>query len=256
MLKTEEQIVGIRKSCNLSASALEHIAKFIEPGITTLKINELLEEFIRYHGGIPAALNYSSKGSSKYPAATCISVNEAVCHGIPDDTILKDGDIVGIDVATILNGYFGDTCYTFPVGSVCEKTMKFLNISKNAMYIGINQIKDGSPIGNIGYEINRYISRNGYQICTSFTGHGVGLAFHESPAVYHVAHKNSGILLQEGMTITVEPIVNFGTEDIILDGWKATTADKKLSAQYEHTVLVKKNGFEILTLSPLWDKLL
>lgn len=251
MIKNDNQIKGIRSSSKLAADVLVYIEPFIIDGNSTFHINELIEKFITNRGGIPAPLNY--KG---FPAATCISINDTVCHGIPDDTVIKNGDIVGIDVATILDGYFGDTCYTFMVGDIADKVRKLLNIAKNSLYIGIHQVKDGCPVGNIGYEINKYVERNQYSICSNFTGHGVGNKFHEDLVIPHIGEKNTGVILREGMTLTIEPIVNAGKSDVIFEGWVAKTADHRISAQFEHTILVQKNGCEILTDSPLWAMLL
>lgn len=251
MVKTVEQINSMRKSSSLASSCLDFIYPYIVPGCTTKYLNDLIEEYIRSNGGIPASLNY--KG---FPAATCMSINEVVCHGIPDDTVLKDGDIVGVDVATILNGYYGDTCYTFPVGNISEKTRKLLQIAKNATYIGINQVKEGNYTGNIGYEINKYIERNGYSVCTSFTGHEIFEEYHGNMTIHHAAEKNTGEVMKEGMIFTIEPIINLGKPDVTFNGWIAKSTDGRISAQFEHTILVKKGGYEILTSSDIWNKII
>jgi methionyl aminopeptidase len=247
LIKTDSEIAGIRKSSKLSADVLVFIKPFVKAGVTTLELNNLIEDFIRKNGGIPAPLNYKS-----FPAATCISVNNFVCHGIPDGTVIKNGDIVGIDVATIVDGYYGDTCFTYPVGEVSHNAAKLLQVAKNSLYIGIKQVKNGNYLGNIGYEISRYVNRCGFSVCSSFTGHGVGLEFHESPTIYHEAEKDSGQIIDEGMTFTIEPIINTGSSEIIMEGWPARTKDGGMSAQFEHTILVCKNHAEILTDSEIW----
>jgi len=245
IIKNWRQVEGIRKSCKLAAQTLQYIAPFVKVGVTTLFLNDEIEKFIVKNGAIPAPLNY--KG---YPKATCISVNEVICHGIPGNYILKNGDILNIDVTTILDGYYGDTSTMFAIGDISEEAKHILNVSKDCLNVGIAQAKPGNYLGNIGYEINNYATKKGCSVVHQFCGHGVGLEFHESPQISHVAPKNSGLKMRHGMIFTIEPMINLGVAEALIneiDGWTATTKDGKLSAQYEHTVLITRTGVEILT---------
>jgi methionyl aminopeptidase len=243
LFKTPEQIEGIRKSCRLARTTLKHIQPFIKAGVTTQFINQKIIEFVKENGATPATLNY--KG---YPAASCISVNDVVCHGIPGNLVLKDGDIVNVDVTTILNGYFGDTCMMYTVGEISEGAQNLLDVTKRCLDLGIEQCRPGNKVGNIGYVIANYAHRQGYGVVYQFCGHGVGVKFHEDPEVNHDAPKNSG--MKPGMTFTIEPMINQGKARVKVDkadGWTARTIDGKLSAQYEHTVLITNTGVEVLT---------
>ncbi len=246
IIKTPTQVDGIRKSCKLAAQTLEFLESHIQPGVSTNQLNMLADEFIRRHGAIPAPLNYNG-----FPKSICTSVNEVICHGIPNQYILKDGDIINIDVTTILDGYYGDTCTMFPVGKISDNAQRLLEIAKKALDIGIRQVRPGNFFGNIGYEIGKYILLQDCTVVEKFTGHGVGLSFHESPHVCHIAPKDSGDIMKVGNIFTIEPMINRGLPDVIIDeqdGWTARTTDGQLSAQYEHTILVIKDGHEILTV--------
>lgn len=245
IIKNEEQIEGIRKSCKLAAKTLEYLQPFVIEGIATAELDRLAEEYIRDHHGIPAPLGYMG-----YPNATCISVNEVICHGVPNNYKLKNGDIVNVDVSTILNGYYGDTATMYTVGEISEDARILLNVAKKCLDIGIAQIRPNNFFGNIGYEISRYASLQQCSVVVQFAGHGVGIFFHENPVICHVAEKNSGEKMEPGMVFTVEPMLCLGTSDAIIDeqdGWTVRTADDGLSAQYEHTILVLPDGHEILT---------
>ncbi len=247
IVKNYKQVEGIRKSCRLAASALAYIEPFIKPGITTGELNQLLENFIIDHGAKPAPLGY--KG---YPAATCISVNEVICHGIPSfKQVLQNGDILNIDVTTILNGYYGDTSRMYSVGAISEEASKLLEVTRKCLEVGIQQVKPGNYFGNIGYAISQYAKSQGYGVVYQFCGHGVGVRFHEEPQICHAAPKDSGQKMRKGMTFTIEPMINIGVAEAVIneaDGWTAVTKDGKLSAQFEHTVLVTQKGVEILTV--------
>ena len=240
-----KQIEGIRKSCKLASNTLKHLTQYVQAGITTDELNHLADTFIRQNGAIPAPLNYLG-----FPKETCISVNEVICHGIPGPYKLKEGDIVNVDVTTILDGYYGDTSTMFTIGKISEDAQHVLNVAKKCLEIGIRQVRPGNYFGNIGWEISRYTT---LQLCTvvyQFCGHGVGLHFHEEPQVPHIAPQNSGEKMKPGMIFTIEPMINLGTPEAVIDEndkWTARTADGKLSAQYEHTILVTKHGYEILT---------
>lgn len=246
-LKNKKQIEKMRKSGELAAKTLKHIEPFVVAGVTTEYLNNEIEKFIRDNGAIPACLNY--KG---FPASCCISINEVICHGIPDKRTLKDGDILNIDVTTILDGWYGDTSTMFSVGEISEDAKKIISVTKEALRIGIEQVRPGNYLGNIGYEINKYATSQGCSVVYQFTAHGTGFFFffHEEPFISHIAPKDSGIKMRRGMTFTIEPMLNLGKPEAIIsevDGWTATTIDGKLSAQFEHTILVTEQGYEILT---------
>lgn len=244
IIKNWRQIEGIRKSCQLAAKTLKHAAQFIKSGVTTDYINTEIEKFILENGAKAAPLGY--KG---YPKATCISVNEVVCHGIPGNYTLKDGDILNIDVTTILNGYYGDTSTMFTVGEISEESKKLLKVTKECLEIGIKQVRPGNYFGNIGYYINEHAVKNGMSVVYTFCGHSTGIAFHEPPQIPHVAPKDSGPKMRHGMIFTIEPMICVKGPDVLIleDGWTAITKDGCLSAQYEHTLLVTRTGVEILT---------
>ena len=246
IIKSPEQIEGIRQSSKLAGQCLVIIEEFVKEGVSTKYLNDKIEEFIRDHKAIPATIGYNG-----YPEATCISLNEVVCHGIPSKgEILKEGDILNIDVTTILNGYFGDTSRMYTVGNILPNAERIVQSAKHCLDLGIQQVKPGNPLGNIGFSIGRYAKAQKYSVVYEFCGHGIGLEFHEAPQVDHIARKNTGPILQEGMTFTIEPMINEGRATTRIDkndGWTARTSDGKLSAQYEHTILVTSDGFEVLT---------
>lgn len=246
IIKTKEQIEGIRQSSKLAASTLEYISGFVAPGVSTGYLDQLIEEFIVKHGAIPA-----TKGYNGFPKSSCISPNEVVCHGIPSDKIvLKEGDIINIDITTILNGYYGDTSNMYLVGEVSEEARKLVETTRHCLDLGIQQVKPGNYFGNIGFVINRYARANGFSVVYEFCGHGTGLQFHEEPQVDHTSRRNTGPIMKPGMIFTIEPMINAGRPTTRIDredGWTARTADNRLSAQFEHTVLVTDTGFEVLT---------
>jgi len=206
IIKTPEQIEGIRKSSQLAGNTLKFISDYVKEGVNTLRLNDLIEEFIRDNGAIPAPLNYHG-----FPKACCISLNEVICHGIPDKkTILKDGDILNVDVTTILDGYYGDTSTMFTIGDISEKAAKLVEDTEHAMYLGIEQVKPNNPLGNIGFAIARFAQAKKYSVVYEFCGHGIGLDFHEAPQVDHIAQHNTGPILKPGMTFTIEPMINLG----------------------------------------------
>lgn len=246
IIKTKEQIEGIRKSSRLAAETLDYAEQFVAAGVSTAFIDEKIEEFIVQNGAIPAP-----KGYNGFPKASCISPNNVVCHGIPSpEIILKDGDIINIDVTTILDGYYGDTSRMFTVGEVSPAAEKLIEVTEHCLDLGIEQVKPGNYFGNIGFVINRYAKAKGLSVVYEFCGHGVGLKFHEAPQVDHAARRNSGPKMKPGMIFTIEPMINQGraaTEIDKNDGWTARTIDNKLSAQFEHTILVTETGYEVLT---------
>lgn len=246
-IKTPEQIEGIRKSCKLAAQTLKFIDPYVIPGVSTGILDQLIHDFIKDHGAIPATLGY--KGYNK---SSCISINEVICHGIPNEnTFLKEGDIVNVDVTTILNGYYGDTSKMFPVGAVSNEAQALMDITHSSMLKGILEVRPGNYFGNIGHAITNYAEEKGYSVVFEFCGHGVGIDFHEDPQISHyVLHKDTGPRMKENMTFTIEPMINQGKAKAIIceaDKWTARTIDGLWSAQFEHTVLVTSNGVEVLT---------
>jgi methionyl aminopeptidase len=246
IIKSPEQISGIRKSSKLAGQTLEYIAPFVQEGVSTGFLDQKIEAFIRENGAIPATLGYAG-----YPKSCCISLNEVVCHGIPSENIiLKSGDILNIDVTTILDGYFGDTSKMYTIGEISPLATELIEVTRHALDLGIQQVKPGNQFGNIGYAISKYVKSNGFSVVYEFCGHGVGIQFHEEPQVDHSSRRNSGPYMKPGMIFTIEPMINQGKPGTNIDKsdkWTARTVDNKLSAQFEHTVLVTETGFEVLT---------
>tara|TARA_B100000989_G_scaffold256323_1_gene205485 strand:+ start:286 stop:1083 length:798 start_codon:yes stop_codon:yes gene_type:complete len=243
----EKSFIKMREAGKLAADCLDFITDYIEPGISTNKIDELCHNFQIERGAKPAPLNY--KG---FPKSVCTSVNHVVCHGIPGEKILKNGDILNIDVTPILNGWHGDTSRMFHVGKVSLKAQKLIETTYEAMMRGIEKAKPGNTTGDIGYAIQTFAESKNYSIVRDFCGHGLGEVFHDNPSILHFGTEGDGELLKEGMFFTIEPMINIGSfkVKVLKDGWTAVTSDKKLSAQFEHSVGVKNNGPEIFTLSP------
>ncbi len=246
IIKTPEQIEGIRKSCHLAAQTLDFAGQFVKEGISTELIDQKIEEFIVSHGGVPA-----TKGYNGYPKSSCISLNEVVCHGIPSEkTVLKEGDILNIDITTILEGYYGDTSQMFSVGNISSAAQNLIDATHHCLKLGIQQVIPGNYFGNIGFVISRYARSKGFSVVYEFCGHGVGVNFHEAPQVDHTARRNTGARMKPGMIFTIEPMINEGKASTSVDkkdGWTARTVDNRLSAQFEHTILVTNSGYEVLT---------
>ena len=244
----EADFEKMRQAGQLAAHTLDYIASFVIPGVTTDYLNNLCHDFIITNGAIPAPLNY--KG---FPKSICTSINHVVCHGIPSDKKLKSGDIINIDVTVILNGWHGDTSRMFYVGEVGIKQKRLIQVTYEAMMIGVEMVKPGVRLGDIGHAIQQYAQKHKYSVVRDYTGHGIGRVFHDEPTVLHYGKPGTGVVLQEGMFFTIEPMLNAGKAETILskfDNWTVTTRDKSLSAQFEHTVGVTKDGVEIFTLSP------
>lgn len=242
-----EDFKKMRKSCGLAAATLDHLVEFIKPGVTTAELDDIANKFMVENGAYPAPL---TKG---FPKAICTSVNHVVCHGIPSDKKLKNGDILNIDVSLEIDGWFGDTSRMFFVGEVGIKQKRLVQVTYDAMMQAIEIVRPGIKLGDIGHTIQKYVEKNGYSVVRDYTGHGIGRTLHEEPHVMHYGQAGTGLELKEGMFFTIEPMVNSGRADTILsklDGWTVTTRDKSLSAQFEHTIGVTKEGFEIFTLSP------
>ena len=242
----KESFEQIRIAGSLAAETLDELTPYVKPGITTEKLDKICYEFIRDNGGYSAPLFYRG-----FPKSSCSSVNHVVCHGIPSEKYLKEGDIVNIDVTAIVNGWHGDTSRMFFVGDVSVKCKNLISATYNSMMEAISIIKKGIYLGDIGETIQTYVEKKGFSVVKDFCGHGIGKTFHEPPNVLHYGKKGDGIKLQSGMIFTVEPMINEGTYNtkLLKDGWTAVTKDKSLSAQFEHTVGVTDDGFEIFTKS-------
>lgn len=247
-----EDFESMRKAGRLAAMALDYIAPFVEPGVRTDHLDKLLEVFIRDHGAIPAPLGYRG-----FPKSNCISVNHVVCHGIPGEKRLADGDIVNIDVTPLLDGWHGDSSRMYLCGDVGVKARKLVDVTYEALMRGIAAVKPGATLGDIGHAIQSYAESFRFTIVRDFCGHGLGRVFHEAPSVLHYGKPGVGTALKEGMFFTIEPMINAGRPDVkvLNDGWTAVTKDKSLSAQFEHSIGVTATGAEIFTLSPAgYDK--
>ena len=244
IIKTESQIAGIRKSCGLTRDILNMVAERIKPGITTDDINDWVHEYTVQHGAVPAPLHYNG-----FPKSVCVSLNNVICHGIPDSTVVNEGDILNVDVTTNLDGYYGDAGRMFMIGTVSEEAERLIRISRECLYIGIEQVKPYRDFGEIGYAIEQHAVKHGYSVVRDYGGHGIGLRFHEEPHVHHYGNRKRGIMMLPNMVFTIEPMVNQGRYETRLmpDSWTAVTIDGKLSAQWEHTVRVTESGAEILT---------
>jgi methionyl aminopeptidase len=243
-----EEFEGMRIAGKLAAETLDMIGPYVKPGITTGELDKICHDYIVGKGAIPAPLGYRG-----YPKSICTSVNHVVCHGIPGDLKLKDGDALNIDVTVIVNGWHGDTSRMYWVGDkIPIKAQRLTQITYECTMLGIEQVKPGARIGDIGAVIQEHAEKAGYSVVRDYCGHGIGKIFHTAPNVVHYGRKGTGTILQEGMFFTVEPMINAGKHDTILskaDGWTVTTRDKSLSAQFEHTIAVTKDGFEIFTES-------
>lgn len=243
-LKEKGDITGIKKAGRLAVDILNYVEERIAPGITTNYINSIVEEITAQHNAQSAPLNYHG-----FPKSVCTSVNEVICHGIPDDTILKEGDIVNVDVTPIVDGYYADASMTFFVGSPGKEARKIVTVSRECLRRGVLAVKPGNRIGDIGYAIQRYAEAQGCSVVREYVGHGTGFEFHEPPQVPHYGKKGEGIPLVPGMVFTIEPMINLGNHSlhVLADKWTAVTDDGSLSAQFEQTVLVTETGLEILT---------
>jgi len=247
MIHNNDNVISMKKAGKLAAEVLDYITPFVEPGVTTATLDKKCYDFIIKNKAIPAPLNY--KG---FPKSICTSINHVICHGIPGDKVLLDGDILNIDITVILDGWHGDTSRMFWVGKPRIKARKLVETTFEAMWRGIEQVKPGASLGDIGFAIQYFAEKKGYSVVRDFCGHGIGRVFHDSPSVLHYGKKNEGIKLKEGMFFTIEPMINVGKYDvkILSDGWTAVTKDKSLSAQFEHTICVTNSGYEVFTLSP------
>ncbi|WP_334166980.1 type I methionyl aminopeptidase [Phocaeicola paurosaccharolyticus] len=246
LIKTPEQIEGIRQSGIINTGVLDLVAKEIHEGMSTLDIDKLVHDYTIAHGAIPATLDYEG-----FPKSCCTSINEVVCHGIPnEDEILEEGDIINVDCTTIYNGYYADASRMFVIGKTTPKKQRLVEVAKECLQIGMEAAKPFSFVGDIGNAIEKHAKSNGFSVVKDLCGHGVGVEFHEEPDVEHYGKKGTGMLLVPGMVFTIEPMINVGTYKVFIDeedGWTVVTEDEKPSAQWEHTFVMTENGLEILT---------
>lgn len=246
LIKTEEQIAGIRESAIINTGVLDFVSQNIKEGISTQDIDDWVKDYTESHGAICAPYHYEG-----FPKHVCTSIDDVVCHGIPNkNTILKEGMIVNVDVSTILNGYYSDASRMFVIGKTTAEKQRLVDTCKQCLDLGLKQVRPYGRLGDVGYAIEQYAIENGYKVVRDFGGHGVGLEFHEEPFVYHYGKKNSGVLLVPGMVFTIEPMLNMhksGVRISTIDGWTAYTKDKMPSAQWEYSVLVTDDGYEVLT---------
>ena len=246
MIKTEEQIEGIRRSGVVNSGILDLVGKEIKDGMSTAAIDKLVYDYTVDHGAIPAPLNFEG-----FPKSVCTSINEVVCHGIPSEKeILKEGDIINVDVSTILDGYYSDASRMFMIGKVSPEKEKLVRVAKECLEIGMKAAKPFGFVGDIGHAIQKHAEKNGFSVVRDLCGHGVGLEFHEEPEVTHFGRKGTGMLLVPGMVFTIEPMINMGTYRVYIaeeDGWTVITDDELPSAQWEHTFVMRENGLEILS---------
>ena len=253
--KSLESLAKMRDAANVLVGALEMVGAYVKPGVSTAFLDKLCHDYIVDHGCVPSCVGYEG-----YQHATCISVNHVVCHGIPGEKTLKDGDMLNIDVVAARDGWHADSSAMYFAGQPSIAAKRLATITQESLYLGILEVKPGAPLGNIGATIQAHAHKHGYSVVRDFCGHGIGAAMHEEPEVRHFGKRGSGDLMLPGMTFTIEPMLNAGRPDVhvLSDDWTVVTKDHSLSAQWEHTVLVTNTGFEILTLRPSeaerWDK--
>jgi methionyl aminopeptidase len=252
VIKTAADIAGMRIAGRLASEVLDFITPHVKAGVTTGELDRLCHEYmVEVQGTVPAPLNYAPPGYRPYPKSICTSVNHQVCHGIPGDRVLKNGDIVNIDVTVIKEGYHGDTSRMFYVGEPSIAARRLCEVTYDCMWLGIAQVRPGAHLGDIGHAIQTHAEKHGYSVVREFCGHGIGRKFHEEPQILHYGKPGTLDVLSAGMTFTVEPMINAGRREIreLADGWTIVTKDHSLSAQWEHTVLVTESGFDVLTES-------
>jgi methionyl aminopeptidase len=244
IIKTPQQIELMAQAGKILAACHREIRQMIRPGITTLQIDSFADEFIQAHGA-----KAEQKGYHGYPFATCASVNNEICHGFPTQTPLQEGDIVTIDMVVNLNGWQADSAWSYPVGQISAKAEELLKVTKECLYMGIEKAIEGKRLGDISHAIQSHAESNNFSVVRDFTGHGIGQSMHEEPQVLHFGHSHRGLMLSEGMVFTIEPMINIGSYELTVDhnGWTARTVDGSLSAQYEHTIAITKNGPLVLT---------
>jgi methionyl aminopeptidase len=251
VLKTDAEIELMRESGQLVSKTIAEVGKRIKPGVTLAELDKVAEDFIRSHKAVPAFKGYkAAAAATPFPGTLCTSINEVVVHGIPNSTVLKEGDIVSIDCGVVLNGFYGDSAFTFPVGEISEELKNLLRVTRKSLMLALAQAKVGNRVGDIGFAVQDYCERvHGYGVVREMVGHGVGRKLHEAPDVPNYGKKGNGIKLQTGMTIAIEPMINLGKRTIAQDddGWTIFATDRKPSAHFEHTVAIRKNGPDVLT---------
>lgn len=243
-LKTAEEILLMQEAATLVSRTLGEVAKWVAPGVTTARLDTIAREFIQDNGGRPACLGYGG-----FPATLCIEVNDTVVHGFPSDYALRDGDILGIDTVVELNGYHGDSAYTFAIGNVEPKTLQLLHDTKHSLALGIAEAKEGARLGNVSNAVQSFCERRGYGVVREMCGHGIGRSMHESPEVPNFGRRGIGPILKAGMCICIEPMINLGSKNVVIsnDGWTCKTKDHKPSAHYEHTIAILPGETRVLT---------
>jgi methionyl aminopeptidase len=252
VLKSAEELERMRLAGRLASEVLDFIAAHVRPGVSTGKLNDLCHEYmVKEQGTVPAPLNYAPPGYKPFPKSICTSVNHQVCHGIPGDRVLKAGDILNVDITVIKDGYHGDSSRMFYVGDPSIQARRLVEATFECMWLGIRAVRPGGRLGDIGAAIQAHAEQHGFSVVREFCGHGIGRKFHEEPQVLHYGKAGTGLVLEPGMTFTIEPMINAGKPGIreLADGWTIVTKDHSLSAQWEHTVAVTESGFEVLTKS-------
>lgn len=245
-LKSQIEIETMREAGRIVGLAHEAVAKAIRPGITTLELNAVAEKVIRDHGAIPSFLGYGG-----FPASICASINDVLVHGIPDHTRLKDGDIISIDIGAVYKGYHGDSAWTHAVGEISDEAKNLMKVTRESLFIGLQQAKPGNRLGDICHAIGEYVESHGYSVPVDYTGHGIGTELHEEPAIPNYGRAGRGVLLKEGMTLAIEPMVHAGKPQtrVLQDDWTVVSKDGSLAAHYEHTIVITSTGYEILTIN-------
>jgi methionyl aminopeptidase len=244
-IKSPREIELMRKVGKMAAECLDFLQPMMKPGVTALQVDKVCHDWTVERGAVPAPLNYHG-----FPSSLCISVNDVVCHGIPDKRAFREGDIVNLDVTPKLEGYHGDTNWTFCIGKVKPEVQKLVDVAYQSLWDGIREVRPGATLGDIGYAIQQTVEKAGYSVVRDYCGHGIGREFHEEPEVRHFGRQGEGLKLRAGMIFTIEPMVNMGKYPVYVedDGWTVRTCDRLLSAQFEHTILVTETGYEVLTL--------
>ena len=248
-IKTEKEIAFIRESAQIVADVLRLLEKQVHPGVATIELDELAEDFIRSSSGVPAFKGYGNDRRNLFPASICVSIDDEVVHGIPGRRLLKEGEIVSIDVGVLKNGFYGDGAYTFPVGKVSEGKARLMKVTRESLDKGVEQAVEGNYLHDISSAVQHYVEAAGFSVVRDLVGHGIGKELHEDPPVPNYGKSKTGLKLKEGMALAIEPMVNFGIYEVRTgsDGWTIVTADSKPSAHFEHTVIVRKSKAEILT---------
>lgn len=245
-LKSQIEIETMREAGRIVGLAHEAVAKAIRPGVTTLELNAVAEKVIRDHGAIPSFLGYGG-----FPASICASINDVLVHGIPNHTRLKDGDIISIDIGAVYKGYHGDSAWTHAVGEISDEAKNLMKVTRESLFIGLQQAKPGNRLGDICHAIGEYVESHGYSVPVDYTGHGIGTELHEEPAIPNYGRAGRGVLLKEGMTLAIEPMVHAGKPQtrVLQDDWTVVSKDGSLAAHYEHTIVITSTGYEILTIN-------